>query len=62
MCQPVDAMNLALKMVILLVIRMGNVIASVMSLETNVMNVSLDMMDFLIVVKFLGCDLLLVIA
>ena len=55
-------MNLALKMVILPVIRMGNVIASVMSLETNVMSVSLDIMDSLNVVKPLGCDLLLAIA
>ena len=55
-------MNSVLKMVILPVIRKENVIASVMSLETNVMSVSLDIMDSLIVVKPLDCDLLLVIA
>ena len=55
-------MNSALKMVILPVIRTGNVIASVMSLETNVVSVSLDIMDSLIVMKSLDCDLLLVIA
>ena len=55
-------MNLALKMVILPVIRTGNVIASVMSLETNVMSVSQAIMDSPIVVKLQGCDLLLVIA
>ena len=55
-------MNLALKMAILPVTRKENVIASVMSVETNVMSVSLDIMDFLIVMKPLGCDLLLAIA
>ena len=55
-------MNLALKMVILPVIKKGNVIASVMSLATNVMSVSLDIMDSLIVMKPLDCDLLLVTA
>ena len=55
-------MNLVLKMVILPVIRTGNVIASVMSLETNATSVSLDITDSLNVAKPLGCDLLLVIA
>ena len=57
-----DVMNLVLKMVILPVIRTGNVIASVMSLEINAMSVSQDIMDSLNVVKLQGCDLLLVIA
>ena len=55
-------MNSALKMVILHVIRMGNVIANVMLLVTNVMSVSLDIMGSLIVMKPLDCDLLLVTA
>ena len=57
-----DAMNLVLKMVILPVIRTGNVIASVMSLEINAMSVSQDIMDSLNVVKPQDYDLLLVIA